>query len=76
MTGMDTNARLVEALRERQGDQSQVEFAAALGVSQTLISLLYSGEYRIGRSAAGKILARYPELRNLVADVLLAEVAA
>lgn len=61
---------LVAALRERMGDQSQVAFAAALGVKQPVLSRFLDGHIGVGPKMAGCILRAYPDLRDLVIDAL------
>lgn len=61
---------LVAALRERMGDQSQVAFAAALGVKQSVLSRFLDGQLGVGPKTAGCILREYPDLRDLVIAAL------
>jgi len=58
-------------LRERMGERSQRSFAAELGVSPALLSLVLRGKYSIGVSAARRILAVYPELRPLLNEAVM-----
>jgi transcriptional regulator with XRE-family HTH domain len=54
-------------LRIRQNGRSQRAFAAELGVSQTLISRLLRGEYRLGSRAARRIAGAHPDLGRVLA---------
>ena len=65
-------AGVTRLLRERQGDLSQRAFARHLGVSPALLSLIYRGKARLGVSASRRVLARYPELRAVLGDAVLA----
>ena len=60
-------------LQELQGGQSQQAFGALLGVSQAFISMVYSGERRLGRSSLEKLLAAYPLRRDEILRVFLRE---
>ena len=62
---------LIETLREKQGTMSQAKFAAVIGVSEALLSLVYSGQRRIGEDMARRIIKAYPELRYLVIGFLM-----
>lgn len=62
---------LVGKLKERQGNKSQMEFAAELGVNQAALSRIYRGERAIGARVAKKIAKRFPELTFEVASFLL-----
>jgi plasmid maintenance system antidote protein VapI len=67
---------LILALQVLQGDRTQAAFAADLGIGAPALSRLYSGEIRLGRELAARIVARYPEIRDVVADALLGSVSA
>ncbi|MDO8669959.1 MAG: helix-turn-helix domain-containing protein [Dehalococcoidia bacterium] len=62
---------LIEALKTKQGDMSQAKFAAALGISEAILSLIYSGKRRIGEDMARRIVRAYPDLRYLVIGYLM-----
>lgn len=64
---------LIDKLKERQGDKSQMEFAAEIGISQGALSRIYSGDRTIGTKAARKIRQRFPELAFDLASFLLAD---
>lgn len=63
---------LADKLKRLQGDRSQAEFAAELGITQPTLSRIYDGKRQIGRRVAQKITRRYPELAFDVAAFLLA----
>jgi hypothetical protein len=52
---------LVELMQELQGGDSQERFARRIGVTQRLISAIYSGERRPGGKVAGGLVRAYPE---------------
>lgn len=56
---------LVEKLKEKQGDRTQAELASDLGITQIMLSRLYSGEREIGLDTLRKIASRYPDLAFL-----------
>ncbi len=62
---------LVRRLKDLQGDKTQTEFANELGVSQSNLSRIYSGDRSIGVDVARKIRMRFPELALEVASFLL-----
>jgi transcriptional regulator with XRE-family HTH domain len=64
---------LIDRLKERQGDKTQAEFASYLGISQSALSRIYSGERTIGQGVARKIKRRYPDLAFALAAFLLDE---
>lgn len=64
---------LVAKLKELQGDKTQEQFAAELGVTQAALSLIYSRKKNIGIEVARKIVTRYPHLRMDVVSFLLGE---
>ena len=64
---------LIEKLKELQGDKSQQQFARELGINQSALSRIYSGDRRIGVRVARKIRKRYPDLAFDVAAFLLGE---
>jgi len=63
---------LIESLKEKQGDKTQVEFARELGISQSVLSRIYRSERRIGRRVAAKIAERFPLMAFDLAGFLLA----
>lgn len=65
------SARLINELQQRQGQQSQAEFAGQLGIAQGALSNIYLGTRGIGPGIAAKIARRYPELRELVIASIL-----
>ena len=65
---------LLERLKQLQGDKSQAEFAAELGITQPTLSRIYSGNRRIGARAARAIGRRYPQLSNDLAFFCWAQI--
>lgn len=63
---------LVEKLKQLQGTKTQSEFATELGIDQSTLSRIYSGERRIGLEAARQIKNRFPDLSFEIAAFLLA----
>jgi len=67
-------ATLIDELKARQGERSQLDFAEnELGISQSHLSRIYSGDKKIGLESLRKIVRRYPELRNEVIAFLLGD---
>lgn len=64
---------LVDRLKERQGDKTQMQFATELGITQSALSRIYSKDRRIGPRVAGRIRARFPELSFEIAAFLLGD---
>lgn len=64
---------LVDKLKERQGEKSQMEFATELRISQGTLSRIYSGDRNIGTRAARKIRQRFPDLAFDLAAFLFAD---
>lgn len=62
---------LIDKLKKLQGDKSQQEFASDLGIDQSVLSRLYSGEIGVGKKTAKAICEKHPELREDVAAFLL-----
>jgi len=63
---------IIEKLKEKQGEKSQTEFAAELGITQSYLSKIYAGERRITLDMAKRIQVRFPELALDLAAFLLA----
>lgn len=59
---------LIERLHELQGDMSQVEFAAILGIGTGTLSMVYARQRFPGRYVLGNILKAFPETKE---DVVL-----
>ena len=53
---------LIQALRQKQGEMSQAGFARRLGVSASLLCLIYAGKRRIGEDVVRRIVRAYPDL--------------
>jgi hypothetical protein len=62
---------LIDKLAEIKGEKSQETFAAEVGLDQSTISLLLGRKMPLGRKAARRIAARYPELALELASFLL-----
>jgi transcriptional regulator with XRE-family HTH domain len=60
-----------ELLHSLQGDMSQSEFAAMIGVSQSLLSMIYSGERNPGRAVMMGVIHAFPDKRDLAVSVFL-----
>lgn len=63
---------LVEELKRRQAGKSQEVFAAEIGITQSMLSRLYSGERTVGKAVARRIKRRFPDLTLELASSLLA----
>ena len=68
---MTSHDNLITELKQRQGTRNQKEFAAYLGIHESLFGQFYHGR-AITRPAAQAIIKRYPELFALLAEILLA----
>lgn len=64
---------LKDRLLQRQGNKTQVEFARDLGMTQSTLSMFYSGERRLGPLSARRIARIYPDLEPAVVDYLLSD---
>lgn len=62
---------LTEALRKLQGEKSQGEFARELGIPQSTLSRIYSGQMELTLRTARRICRHYPELAADVQAFLL-----
>ncbi|MDO8672820.1 MAG: helix-turn-helix transcriptional regulator [Dehalococcoidia bacterium] len=62
---------LIDALSVRQGHTTQGEFAALVGISETTLSRIYSGERQIGEETARRIARAFPSLQYLVMGYLM-----
>lgn len=62
---------LIEALKVRQGETSQVEFARRLEISAAMLSRIYSGERLVGEAIVRRIVRAYPELTWLATGYLM-----
>lgn len=54
--------KLIEALKERQGERSQAEFATVFGIAPDTLSRILSGNRAPGREVMAQILRVYPDL--------------
>ena len=64
---------LVDTLRQIQGDRTQEVFADELGISQVMLSSIYSGERRPGVKVLRALRQRYPESLPAIDTFLLSE---
>lgn len=64
---------IIAELKKRQGEMSQGQFAAKLAISEAMLSLIYSGERRIGESLARRIVRVYPELQWSIAGYIMSK---
>lgn len=65
------SSTLVQTLRERQGTESDKEFAARLGVSREMWRLIRTGKKPPGRRTLDGVVVAFPDLRDAVQSVLL-----
>lgn len=72
MCGRSARGRFAAALRERIGDRSQAEAAREMGVDQTSLSRYLRG-LRPSPANARRIALRYPELEDVLRELLLWE---
>lgn len=63
---------IVELLRRCQGTMSQTEFADLLGVSRSLLSMIYSGQRKAGKSVLTALARQFPETRDVVVELFFA----
>lgn len=63
----------IAKIKELQGERSQGQFAAELGISQSTLSRIYSGRRRLGEKVARRIARRYPALTFNLAAFFLAD---
>lgn len=62
---------LIRMLREKQGKMSQADFAECLGISETTLSRIYSGQRVIGEATGRRIIKVYPDLEYWVIRFLV-----
>ena len=62
---------IVELLRRCQGAMCQTDFADHLGISRSLLSMVYSGQRKPGRAVVAALVRRFPETREMVVDMYL-----
>lgn len=60
-----------DLLRFKMGTRRQRDFARELGVSQSMVSRVLSGERVFGARLIARIAAVYPDLRQPLAEALL-----
>ena len=61
---------LVDALRTKMGDESQVAFSARLGIDQSMLSKVLARQTGVGPKVAGAILRQFPDLKEAVLAAL------
>lgn len=64
---------LVQVFRKYQGDLSQTQYAAQLGLTQGTLSLIYSGRRGVGTEVLRALLRTFPEAERDIADALKAQ---
>lgn len=67
--------KLVDALKDKQGERTQAEFARELEIDQPTLSKIYSNERGISRRLARRIVQLYPDLEPEVVRYVLTEPA-
>lgn len=67
---------LLEVIREKQAGQSQVAFAARLGIKQSELSRFLNGKKGLTKGIAAGLIRAYPDLRDLVVDAMVGESSA
>lgn len=63
---------LTEIIRKYQGDMGQREYARLLGIGQTTLSLIYSGQRNPGIEVIRALAQRFPESAKEIGDALSA----
>ena len=58
-------------LRELQGNRSQADFAALLGISQPMLSMVYQGSRRLGRDTIVRLIEMFPDQQDTIIAVFL-----
>ncbi len=53
----------MSAIKQKQGDLSGRQFAAGLGMSCSMLCLLYAGKRKPGRKTLSNIVKKYPDLK-------------
>lgn len=51
----------IELLRELQGERTQQELAAMLGISQPLLSMVLSGQRSVGKTMLAGLIKLFPD---------------
>jgi len=64
---------LVELLDNCRGDMTKSAFAECLGISMRMMTAMYGGERRAGRLVLRRLAKRFPEKREEIMTVFLAE---
>ena len=63
---------LVEIIRKYQGELGQREFARLLGIGQTTLSLIYSGQRGVGVEVLQALARTFPESADEIGAALAA----
>lgn len=63
---------LVEWLKAQQGEETDEQFAARLGISPSLWSMWQSRQRRPGRKTLKKLAEAFPEYKTVIVDLALA----
>ncbi len=61
--------RVIDALKLKQGDMSNEQFAQKLGITATMLGYLWRGERQPGMKVYNAVMREYPDL---IPDVLMA----
>lgn len=64
---------LIESIKHVQGSRTQREFARAIGISESALSMLYAGQRPLGPKIARRLRESHPDLTLVLADALLAK---
>jgi len=57
-----TATEIIDLLRQKQGEKTDLAFAEELGIHNSYLSRLYAGQIPVGRKLAHALARRYPEL--------------
>ncbi len=63
---------IVQIIRKYQGDMTQQQYADALGVGQSTLSMLYSGQRKPGMEVIRALVRAFPHAVKEVVDAILA----
>lgn len=72
---MKEETKLIEAMKEIQGERSLREFADDLGISHSTLSMIYSGQRGIGRKVLSALAQSCPKMLGTVTLFLAEDVA-
>lgn len=54
---------LIEKLKAKQGDMSDTDFAEKLGMSRTMLALVYNGQRQPGLEFLKAVIKAFPDLQ-------------